>query len=218
MAPLPVPRVLPAPLLRPVKFSFDFEPIGALSRTLGGAVSFQEKIGGSLWRMDLQSRPLSERDYGEVFGWKSSLHGSSISFKAFDLRRCFPLNYGKSTLALPLPGGGTFNGTAQVTAAGGGTINVSGLPASYTVTVGDYFSFPWLGTQRLVRALETAGANASGVMTGLNIAPWLRSGGTVPATVVMVQAWVLMRMLPGSWSGERTVRDPVAFSAVETPA
>lgn len=218
MAPLPDPRILPNALLRPTRFTFDYEPIGAFSRTLGGQVSFQEKVGGSLWTMSLVSRPMNERDYAEVRAWKSSLHGAAFSFKAYDLRRCNPLEYGSSILTLTRFGGGTFDGTATLDAVSGNTMTVSGLPAGYIATVGDYFSFPWLGSQRLVQALETKAADSSGVLNGINMAPWLLSGGTTGVTVTMVNAWVLMRMIPGSWSGDRTISDPVAFQAIEAPA
>lgn len=213
------PRDLPDSLLRPVRFSFDFEPIGAVSRTLGGQVSFQEKIGGTLWKLDLQSRPLREIEYAKAHSWKSSLHGASYAFKAYDLRRCYPIVYGASVLSLTRAAGGAFDGTATLSAAGGDKVSLTGLPASYTASEGDYFSFSWLGAQRLVKAVETAGANSSGVLNNLTIAPWLVAGGTTGVTVTMVRAWLLMRMVPGSWSGERTSGvDPVAFSAIEAPA
>jgi hypothetical protein len=214
---LPDPRILPDALLRPVKFSLNFVALGAMSRTMGGAISFQETVGGALWQMSLESRPLRERDYGIAHAFFLSLKGGAKSFKAYDLRRYYPSAYGVTVLGLTRHGGGTFDGTCTLTAAGGGTISLSGLPDSYTMTAGDYISFPWLGSQRLVKATETLGGNTSGVLNNMSVEPWQLSGGTVPVTATLVKAWCLMRPVPGSWSGDRTNMDPVSFQAIESP-
>lgn len=208
------PRDLPDSPMRVPKCRFTNEPIGGISRTAGGAVSFQETIGGSLWEALYVTGPLNETNWSRWHAWWMSLRGKS--FKGYDPRRVWPLAYGPGVLNLTRAGGGAFDGTHTVTAVAGSTINLGNLPAGFVLTVGDYISFPYLGGQNLVKVLETVTANGSGVISGVTIAPWLRTGGTLPATGTMVRSWCEMRPKPGSWSPDREHFDPVSFEAIQT--
>jgi hypothetical protein len=210
------PRDLPTQLLRPPRFELDYTPLGDTSRTAGGEVNFQEKIGGTLWALALTTKPLGERDYSAVHAWYQSFRGGAYSFKAYDVRRCWPLAYGPAVLALTRFGGGAFDGTCSVTAAGGSAVSLSSLPANYQITTGDYLSFPWRGRQQLVKFLQSVNANGAGVVSGVEIGPWLLAGGAVPATATLVRAWLLMRPINGSWKGGRSSLDAVSFEAVES--
>lgn len=167
--------------------------------------------------MSLQSRPLNETNYGIAHSFFLSLKSGAKSFKAYDLRRYWPITYGPACLGLTRAGGGAFDGTCTLTAAGGASVSLSGLPAGFKVGLGDYVSFPWLGSQRLVKAVEAMTADGSGVLSVVNIEPWQLAGGSVTVVATLVKAWVLMRPVLGSWSGERTVFDPVSFQAIRSP-
>jgi hypothetical protein len=196
---------------------FDYATFGEMSRTAAGAITFQERMGGSLWELSLTTRPLNETDYSRWHAWYLSLRGGQQSFKGRDLRRCWPLAYGKHALDLTVAGSGLpFDGSCQVTAVAGNTIALGGLPANYQVSVGDYISFDWLGGRALVKALEPMTGSGAGNVAAFTVGPWQRTGGTVPASATVVRAWCLMRPKPGSWSGERTVRDPISFDAIQT--
>lgn len=212
------PREFPDEPFQAMQCRFDREPLGAISRSASGRIAFQEFVGGGLWQAHYQTKPLSETNYGRWHAWKLSLRGN-YTFKAYDPRRCYPIAYGPSLLNLTRAGGGTLDGTVTVTAAGGGTISLSGFPASFTITAGDYISFQWLGGQHLVKFLETMNANGSGVITSIAVDPWLRaddgSPSGVPVTGTLVKAWCEMKILPGSWSGDRSILDPVSFDAVQ---
>lgn len=214
------PRDLPTILETKCEgWTFDFEPLGELSRAIAGDVSFQERVGGNLWQLSLQTKPLNETDYSALHAWFLSLRGGSKSFKAYDVRRCYPLAYpkvnGVSTLPATRHGGGAFDGTATLTAAGGTTISLSGLPTSYVVSPGDYVSFDWLGGRALVRAVEAKTA-ALGVIAGLEVAPWLLAGGTVPVTCSLVRAYCLMVPVTRSLQADRKPGTPIGFDAVQT--
>jgi hypothetical protein len=197
-------------------FDFDHFPLGNLSQTASGEISFQEKVGGGVWTLSLATRPLRESEHGAAHAWYLSLRGGARSFKAYDLRRPWPMAYGPSVLSLTRSGGGTFDGTCTVTAAGGETVSLSGLPAGYRFSEGDYLSFAWLGRQVLVKALQALVANSGGAVTALSISPWLLAGGAVPVTATLVRAWCLMRPVPRSWNGGR--QKPAAFQAVQSPS
>lgn len=209
------PRELPAALLKAPRFRFDYEPLGALSQTAGGSLTFQERAGGSLWQMDLTTKGLAASDFVAARAWFRSLRGGAQAFRGYDLRQPFPQAYGPAVLDLTRAAGGAFDGTCTVTAAGGHSLALSGLPAGYHVSVGDYFSFAWRGGQALVESWEDVQADGSGVCATFEVGPWLAAGGTVPVTATVVRAWCLMRPKPGSWQGVRTARDPVVFEAIQ---
>src|SRR5262249_30778997 len=111
---------------------------------------------------------------------------------------------------------GGFDGTCNVTAAGGEQISLGNLPAGYVPTGGDfYISFPWLGGRILVKALETVTGNRSGIISNLTVAPWLRASGAVPATATVIKAWCEMTIKPGTWSGDGHFYTPVSFEAIQ---
>ena len=204
----------PHPLIQRVpRLRFDYEPFGAMSRSAGGAIAFQEKAGGSLWELALTTIPLDRREYDGLHAWVLSLKGGR-TFKAWDFQRCFPLAYGLGALDLTRHSGGAFDGTCNVTAAGGATIALGNLPSTYKVTAGDYVSFDWLAGRALVKALEDATA-VNGVITGLTVGPWLLGGGTVPVTATLVRAWALFKLKPGSFSADRNGHDATGIEAIQ---
>lgn len=183
---------------------FHFETFGALSRTAGGEMTFQERIGGSLWEAAYTTKPLSEKDFGRWHAFVLALRGNG-TFRGYDARRCYPVAYGAAT---PVT-------APSVTAAGGTTISVSGFTNGFILTAGDYISFPWRGSQALVKFLESVTFGAGGSAT-LEVAPTLLAGGSVPVTATLVRPWCRMKLKPGSWQGDRTVKDSVSFEAIQT--
>jgi len=211
------PREFPDAEVKATRFRFDYTTLGEMSRTAAGAITFQERIGGSLWELALTTKPLNETEYSKWHAWFLSLRGGAQSFYGRDLRRCWPLAYGPGVLSLIRAGGGAFDGTCNVTEVGGNYVVLGNLPAGYQVSVGDYVSFPWLGGRALVKALESAVANGGG-LSAFTIAPWLRTPGTLPpaGSATVVKAWCLMRPKPGSWQGERGTVEPITFEAIQT--
>jgi hypothetical protein len=210
------PRDLPSDLERiATRWRFDHEPFGSDSRSADGQVAFFEKAGGTLWELEFTTKPINESDYGRYHAYYLSGFGAGHGFKVYDVRRPWPMAYGAAVLTMTRHGGGAFDGTCSVTAAGGTTISLSTLPSTYVVTVGDRISFPWLGGRALVKALETATA-VNGVISGLTVSPWQFAAGTVPVTGTLVRAWCLMKPRRGSWNGERgNTYEPVSFAATQ---
>jgi hypothetical protein len=210
------PRDFPDADIVAPRCRFDYTTLGEMSRTAAGAITFQERIGGSLWELAVTTRPLNETEYGKWHAWYLSLRGGRQSFMGRDPRRCWPLAYGPGVLSLTRAGGGAFDGTCNVTAVAGDTITLGNLPASYKLSVGDYVSFPWLGGRALVKALEPITGTTGGVAGPFTVGPWQRTGGVLPAVGTLVKAWCLMRPKPGSWQGERGTVEPVTFEAIQT--
>jgi len=213
------PRTFPDAEVKATRVRFDYTTLGEMSRTAAGAISFQERMGGSLWELSLTTKPLNETDYSRWHAWYLSLRGGVQSFFAYDVRRCWPLAYGPGVMSLiRVSSGLTFDGTCDVLAVGGSTITLGNLPANYKVSVGDYISFPWLGGRALVKALEPVTGSAGGSTAAFTVGPWLRTPGSLPPSrsATVVKAYCLMRPKPGSWQGERTVATPVSFEAIQT--
>lgn len=181
---------------------FHFETFGTMSRSQGGEVTFQEHIGGSLWEAVYTTKPLNEASFGKWHAFVLGLRGNG-TFKGYDPRRCYPIAYG-STTPVTAP---------TVTAAGGNSVSLSGLTSGFKITAGDMLSFPWRGTQALVKFLETVTASGSAT---IETAPTLIGGGTVPVTGTLVKPWCLMKIKPGSWQGDRTIKDAVTFEGIQT--
>lgn len=210
------PVDFPEPDVKATRCNFDYATLGEMSRTAAGAITFQERIGGSLWELSLTTKPLNETDYGKWHAWYLSLRGGRQSFMGRDPRRCWPLAYGPGVMDLIRVGGGAFDGTCNVTAVGGDTITLANLPIAYKVSLGDYVSFDWLGGRALVKVLEPITATASGIAGPITVGPWQRTGGALPVVATLVKAWCLMRPKPGSWQGARVGFDPVSFDAIQT--
>jgi len=208
------PRDFPEADVVAMRCNFDYAPLGEISRTAAGAITFQERMGGALWQLSMTTKPLNETNYGKWHAWWLSLRGGSYgrSFRGRDPRRCYPIAYGASVLTI-FPG---FTGACTVTAVAGDTISLASLPAGYQMRVGDYVSFDWLGGRALVKVLDDATANGSGVIAPVMVGPWQRTGGTLPASATVVKAWCLMKPVPGSWSGARAGFEPVSFEAIQT--
>ena len=211
------PRDFPEADVKATACRFDYATLGEMSRTAAGAITFQERMGGSLWELSLTTKPLNETEYGKWHAWWLSLRGGAQSFYGRDPRRCWPLAYGPGVFNLTRASTGLpFDGTCQITNVIGDSIALGDLPASYVVSIGDYISFNWLGGRALVKALESITANASGATNAFAVGPWLRTPGTLPASGTLVKAWCLMRPKPGTWQGERTIATPVSFEAIQT--
>lgn len=213
------PRDFPEADVIATQCRFDYAPLGEMSRTQAGAVTFQERMGGSLWELSMTTKPLNETNYSKWHAWFLSLRGGQQSFMGRDPRRCWPLAYGPGVVDLVRAGSGLpFDGTCQVTAVGGDTIQLGNMPANYQVSIGDYISFNWFGGRVLVKALEPMVASSGGNVAAFTIGPWLRTGGVVPVLGTVVRAYCLMRPKPGSWRGERSGFEPVSFEAIQTLA
>lgn len=139
------------------------------------------------------------------------------TFRAFDTTRPRPLDYLKGPLAGTRAGGGTFDGTATITARTVNSVTVSGLPANFQFRVSDYVEVRKSATLvSLHRIRADVQASAGGVVT-LPIRMNLDVGVfTLPLTANFEKPAFLAQIDGGSWSANRqkTARG-IGFSATE---
>lgn len=113
-------------------------------------------------------------------------------FFAYDRRRPFP---GLDPRGLIIDG-------ATVTLASVPSlreVSLSGLPARFPLSIGDYLAFSYSGGRRaLHRVAVPVTANDSGVTTAFEVAPMLSPGATVGAAVSLTRAACAMQIVPNS--------------------
>lgn len=182
------------------------------SRTAGGRTIVKD-VGSPLWKMTAQSRTMkaNELDY-----WRArvtSLENGLKTFRAFPKSRCFPVAYPNGSW----PTGDAFNGVAEMSSIGADrkSITLSGLPAGYELSVGDYMQ---IGGKDLHMVMEATTANSSGVAQSFEIRPHLWPGVTAPAAATLVKPSCIMAIVPGSVSTTAdmaTGRGTVTFQAIE---
>lgn len=199
------------------KFELDHQV--TLSPTRGGQLT-SVQIGPARWRGEWQTNPLPEVDFLAFRAWLSSLRGSGRTFYGQDRLHRFPTNYANGFGGLVRAGTSTaFDGTATSwsTDASRGALTLNGLPANLALLPGDYVGFSWSTTRRaLVRILEAATANASGVAT-FDVEPSIPTVVPAGAVATLADASCLMRVEPGSTDAAAsfTKTGVVSFRAVQ---
>lgn len=195
-----------------------FEPLWRQeqSRTAGGK-TYVKDLGDPLWSLTAQSRQLSpnELDY-----WRARLMAMENGLQTFygrPMSRCYPIKYPRGTW----PTGVAFDGTATLLSVGTNrkSVSISGLPAAYLVSVGDYIQ---VGDTNLHMVMEAATASSEGETAEFEVRPhiWPNvDAGDSPAVIVSVKRpSCIMAIVPGSIQSQadpQTGWGAVSFQAVE---
>ena len=183
------------------------------SRTAGG-VTIVKDMGEPLWQAAYATTVLTpnELDY-----WRARLDvldGGQQQFKAYPLSRCFPIKYPNGSW----PTGSGFSGDSATISArwnSGKELTISGLPAGYIVSRGDFLR---IGSRNLHRVVNREVADGSGVAAGVEVRPhfWPE---TEPGDALSVRKpYCLMTIVPGSISTAAdlaTGKGAISFRAIE---
>jgi hypothetical protein len=178
-----------------------------------------QSFGTPYWVARYASRPLLREEYGIMDAFMMQAGDDGETFLAYDAFRPRPVAHDNG---LPLSGtragGGAFNGQAVLQSiTNSRTIVVSGLPAAFKLSVGDYVEIrKSLWERSLHRIMAPATANGSGVVT-LSIKYGLDTGiFTTGNTVHFEKPSCTMQIDPGSYDGKKSWanRSP-SFSATE---
>ncbi len=140
-----------------------------------------------------------------------TLENGLKTFWGYPMSRCYPILYPNGSW----PTGGAFNGTATLASinANRKAISLSGLPAGFVLSVGDYVSI----AGDLHQVMEPATANGSGVTGEFEVRPHLWPAAAVADPVSVKQPACLMAIVPGSLSSDAQMAGwgSVSFSAME---
>lgn len=210
------------PILLPVLPWKDcqFDPINPTDVSVMESRRSEEQAAGTpFWKAQYTTNWMTPVLFGlfDAFVMKSSSRGAP--FLGYDLLRPRPIahNNGKP-LSGTKAGGGPFNGDAVLQSmTNSRTIVVSGLPAGFKLSAGDYVELRMSALMRsLHRIVENATASASGVVTLSIMFGVDTQHFTTAATVHFEKPSCVMTIDPGSvfapksWAGREA-----SFSATE---
>lgn len=200
----------------------EFDPVSVrYTDRMEGRRTESVAAGSHWWRARYVAAFQSDRDFGLMDAFMMRAGDSGEVFRAHDVFRPRPIEWsrqhGNQPLSGPRAAGGTFDGTATITARTATSLIVSGLPANFQFRAGDYVEVrkgPSLIS--LHRITQDAQATSAGTVT-LAIRHTLDTGiFTLPLTANFEKASCLMQIDPGSWSGSKSwgARRP-SFTAQE---
>lgn len=179
---------------------FDLFHRQEYSRTAGG-MTIAKDMGTPLWRASYQTRSLRP---SELDQWRARLSALDGSIQRFMGRpgRCYPIAHPNGQ------GLGSVDAVKVATiGANNKSVTLSGLPAGYKASVGDYMQIG----QQLYQIVD--------VSAGFEVRPHLAPGTAVGNVVVLVRPSVPMIILPGTLTTTAelaTGRGAISFQAVES--
>lgn len=170
------------------------------SRTAGG-FTIAKDMGTPLWRASYLSYSMMPN---QLDAWRArlkALDGSVQRFMAHPMTRCYPIAHANGQ------GLGSVDAVKVATiGVNNKSVTLSGLPAGYMASVGDYMQIG----QQLYQIIDRS--------AGLEVRPHLAPGTAVGNTVVLVKPAVPMIIMPGTLTTTAelaTGRGAVSFQAVE---
>lgn len=173
---------------------------------LGSGEYLAHDLAPPLYEADITSPRMSQATAEQLRARLRSLDGSSQHFYLYNPALKYPQ-------ADP---DGSIVGSSSVVIA---TINanrkawtLSGLPAGYVLTLGDWLEVTYDTSRRaLVQAVESATADGSGVTPEFEIRPHLRPGITTSLAVNLKQPAAKVKLLP---NGARVEPDSIKFARI----
>jgi hypothetical protein len=206
---LTFPRTLPD--TRTGRFRFELDRVDYSTTERRGA-SLGVQVGFPLWKLSVNfGAGLTENQADAWVAWADSLQGGSRTFYGCEPTRARPKTYLSGFSLMTRAGGGAFPDTGAATSWSVDTtrevLTLNGLPAGFILQVRDYVGFEWTSAggdprRALVRTLEAATANGSGVLT-VTISPPLPTVVDAGATARVSGGVCIMRLLPS----ETTIGD-----------
>ena len=198
------------PPVGPASEYFEPERIDALSPRTDGRVN-GVTLGFPLWRGRWTlGQQISRLQSEEWRAFVAVLRGQQRTFLGRDYGRPYPLSAPDGFDGLVRASGGAFDGTATSWSinADRDEPTLSGFPAGFVLSVGDYIMWRWAtgGVQRrsLVRVVQGAVANGSGVVAPL-VEPPLPTVTPGGAVADLAKPSCVMKLIKGETQlGEKT--------------
>ena len=169
-------------------------------------------LGAPLWTLRAASKVLSPNNLDHWRARLTALENGLQTFLGYPMSRCFPQAYPNGTW----PTGGAFDGSAVLAAinANRKAIALSGLPAGFKLTLGDYVSI----AGDLHQVMEAATADGFGATPQFEVRPHIWPGVTAPKPGATVkQPGCQMAIVPGSVTSDAQLNGwgTVSFQAIE---
>lgn len=193
--------------------SFDLPPGTTQSRTRGGEVIAAD-THARLWTGRISIPPMLHGRAAQVSAKLRALRDARATLFVHP----FPLWAPQSD-----PTGVTLGAATPTihTISSGRLLRISGLPAAYALTAGDYLSFAYGSSPTrygFFQLVEDAIANGSGLTPLFEVTPALPAGLTTGLAVTLVRPYFKARLLQDSSSGldEAIVTTGASISVIQT--
>lgn len=162
-----------------------------LSQQASGGI-INKDIGPALWSADITTGNLNDNDVEDVLSLLRILQRAQGTFLCTNMRRRYP--------KLDPTGSIVGSSTVLINGVAGTSVSLKGLPASYTISLGDYFSVVYGSPSEtlLFQAGETIVANGSGVTGSIEVSPAVPAAMAANNPVTIKQPVVQMTIAPGS--------------------
>ena len=203
----------------------DILPISAQSLTLpeqmelnrtGSGEQLAADLGDRLWQGEITLGRLMRSEAGRSEVLIDLSRQAGRSFLLYDTRRPAPLlDPTGSILGAATPTIDTLSGDPR-------ELRVTGLPAGYVLSPGDYLSFTYGASPvryALHRVVATTTASGLGLTPLFEVTPHIRSGAVIGAAVTLRKAHCKAVILAGSVKdgvGRRTITEGIGFGYVQT--
>lgn len=202
-------------LLEVESATFGLQRQRELSRAGSGTV-YRKDLGPAFLMASIQSVPLEHATAEQVMALIESMEDQLSTFYVHNPRMRFPQSDPQGTLL------GSATPVIASVNADNKRVTISGLPAGYVLTRGDWFGVDYLSPSRraLYRVVDaTVTADGDGLTPLFEVSPNIRTGLTAGDSVLLKKPGCNMMILPGSLQdqtdGPTTSR--IQFQAIEQP-
>lgn len=190
--------------------SFDLMYRQEQSRTAGGRTVVKD-LGSPLWQLKAQSKQLRPNTLDYWRARLAALENGLQTFYGYPLSRTYPIAYPNGSW----PTGGAFSGSAVLATinANRKAVTLSGLPAAFALSVGDYVSI----AGDLHQVMEAATASAGGLTPEFEVRPHIWPSVTAGAAAAVYRPSCIMSIVPGSVASDSDLTGwgSLSFQAIE---
>lgn len=196
------------------EMSFNLPEMVEQHRTASGE-QLQADLGDRLWQGEIKLGRLTRSEAGAAKMMIDLLRQAGRSFLIYDATRIFPLLDPNGTIL------GASTPTIHTLGADSRELRITGLPATYTLSPGDYLSIIYgsaparYGLHRVVSSVTAV----AGLTPLFEVSPAIRPGAVTGAAVTLVRAYCKAVILPGSVSEgvtRRTITEGISFGFAQT--
>lgn len=202
-------------LLNIAETEFSLSEAREVNITGGGNV-IDANLGTRLWRASVRLAPALHADAQDVEALVELLKSGGSSFLAYDIRRQYPRSDPTGTIL------GASATLLNAVSSDNREIRISGLPANYVMSRGDYVAFDYsAGARRaLHKVVQGVTASAGGLTPVMEVVPPVRPGFTIGGAVSLARPAMRAKIVPGSVTATRGLAglasEGVIFDMIQT--
>ena len=198
--------------------SMQLDPIEHVVADMTGKGEWiSDDVAPMLWQGEVTLGRMLTHEAAQAFVMMDLIRPAGRMFWAFDTRRPAPLaDLTGSILGAAIP-------VIAALAAGRRELALSGLPAGYVLSRGDYLAFAYDGGRRALHRVASAEvvADGSGITPLFEVSTLIQPGAALATPVDLIRPAIPVMRIPGSVKGgttRSTITDGFTFQFVQTLA